>query len=202
MQITYPLRAHNFKDLAGQKIGRLTVLYLDQTRTETKIIYWWCRCDCGVEKAVAASNLGAGNKTVSCGCYRLERMRESRKVSPNRKTPAERGRQEVYRTYKRRAEKSGLVWGLSKEIVFRLFESSCHYCGAPPSNYFSTTKFRKRRRYTSRLKYSGIDRKDSNLGYIITNCVPCCAECNWAKNSTPYDEFIKWVTQVYKHLQK
>lgn len=38
-------------------------------------VYWPCRCDCGVERLVASKNLRSGT-SQSCGCLRLEKLRE------------------------------------------------------------------------------------------------------------------------------
>lgn len=54
-----------FKDLTGQKFGRLTALYrLHNITGKTK---WLCACDCGNLKEVTLSDLKKGN-TQSCGC--------------------------------------------------------------------------------------------------------------------------------------
>lgn len=54
-----------FKDITGQRFGRLTVLYrLHNIKGKTK---WFCVCDCGNLKEVTLSDLKKGN-TQSCGC--------------------------------------------------------------------------------------------------------------------------------------
>ena len=59
-----------FKDLTGQRFGRLTVLSLaGKRKTRT---FWHCLCDCGNEKDICVSQL-TGGRTVSCGCYGKER---------------------------------------------------------------------------------------------------------------------------------
>lgn len=62
------------ENLIGQRFGKLTVI----ERTENKITpkgqsktTWKCRCDCGNEVDVLASNLIRGN-TKSCGCSSIE----------------------------------------------------------------------------------------------------------------------------------
>lgn len=57
------------KDLTGQKFGRLTVL--ERAESKNGRTYWKCRCDCGEEVNVIASNLLRGN-TKSCGCFTVE----------------------------------------------------------------------------------------------------------------------------------
>lgn len=52
-------------NLAGKRFGSLTVLYRVIGASPTT---WRCRCDCGAEKNVLASNLSNGRAT-SCGCH-------------------------------------------------------------------------------------------------------------------------------------
>jgi hypothetical protein len=58
-------RAHNFQDLTGNRYGRWTaVRYAGNSK-------WFCRCDCGTERAVSTPTLKSGIST-SCGCYMVE----------------------------------------------------------------------------------------------------------------------------------
>jgi hypothetical protein len=72
-----PLRPKqpNFMAMAGQRIGRLTVL--KQVETPRYPTRWHCRCDCGKETEVFAQSLRKGS-TQSCGCLLLERLRSYR----------------------------------------------------------------------------------------------------------------------------
>lgn len=45
---------------------------------------------------------------------------------------------------------------------------------------------------------NGIDRFDPTIGYIVSNCKPCCAECNYMKGRLQYDEFINHIIKIYK----
>ena len=60
-----------FKDRAGLRYGRLTVLSLNPKlsfrKDGTKRRFWNCVCDCGIRLVVLGDNL-YGN-TQSCGCY-------------------------------------------------------------------------------------------------------------------------------------
>lgn len=64
--------AHNFKDITGQRFGRLVAL---RYAPEWKVGYWRVRCDCGTEFFTEGQALRRG-RTRSCGCYRAERCRE------------------------------------------------------------------------------------------------------------------------------
>lgn len=59
-----------FKNIAGQKFHRLTVLeYSGPAPGRQK--FWLCRCDCGTEKRVRSASLLSGG-TKSCGCLTSE----------------------------------------------------------------------------------------------------------------------------------
>ncbi|MFM0321096.1 HNH endonuclease [Caballeronia glebae] len=59
----------NLKDLTGLRFGRLVVVHR-HSPPGTRVA-WWCRCDCGREKAVASAKLVHGS-TKSCGCLVAE----------------------------------------------------------------------------------------------------------------------------------
>jgi hypothetical protein len=53
-------------DLRGATVGRWTVVALEPERSAGHV-RWTCRCACGFEAAVRATNLKRG---ISRGCYR------------------------------------------------------------------------------------------------------------------------------------
>ncbi len=61
-------------DIAGQKFGRLTVLYATSMRDRKGSVIWHCRCDCGNEIDVVQDNLVYGSYR-SCGCLRQELLK-------------------------------------------------------------------------------------------------------------------------------
>ncbi len=63
-----------FKDITGQKFGRLTALYKLHNGHKNSI-YWLCNCDCGNLSEVNGAQLRNG-QVRSCGCYRRERLNE------------------------------------------------------------------------------------------------------------------------------
>lgn len=66
-ELAYKLGKENFKDLTGQKFGKLTVI--KRTHQKDKKVFWLCKCDCGTLKTVEAGNLRSGH-TRSCGCLK------------------------------------------------------------------------------------------------------------------------------------
>jgi hypothetical protein len=61
----------NFKDLSGQRFGKLLVL---NRQGDTYPPYWNCQCDCGTIKAIAGRSLSYGAST-SCGCVKSAKLR-------------------------------------------------------------------------------------------------------------------------------
>jgi hypothetical protein len=59
-----------FKDISGQRFGRLTVVRLSHMNPKQGAV-WWVLCDCGTEKWVQGKYLSQGRVT-SCGCYQRE----------------------------------------------------------------------------------------------------------------------------------
>ena len=59
-----------FKDLAGQRFGRLMVE--ERTHSIGKRVAWKCRCECGITK-VTTSKLLLNGSSSSCGCLQKER---------------------------------------------------------------------------------------------------------------------------------
>lgn len=75
------------KDLSGKRFGRLYVLKLAFTKNRKS--YWLCKCDCGKEKIIRSDSL-IGGKSISCGCYQKEKMKEN--IKPHRNS-------KLYRVY-------------------------------------------------------------------------------------------------------
>ena len=57
-----------FKDLTGQKFGKLTVMFFAGVNKHGKAL-WSCKCECGKEKLVLGSVLTRGD-CRSCGCLK------------------------------------------------------------------------------------------------------------------------------------
>ena len=68
----------NKLELAGQKFGRLLVLY-ECGRSKDGKVLWKCRCDCGNECVVRSTQL-KNQRAQSCGCLRRDIARERNKT--------------------------------------------------------------------------------------------------------------------------
>lgn len=69
-------RGNGYKDMVGQRFGRLTVIRDSGERLDKRVL-WECLCDCGETSFVIGQNLRKGN-TRSCGCFRKECYGKSR----------------------------------------------------------------------------------------------------------------------------
>lgn len=63
--------SYTYKDLTGQRFGRLVVLRLANSKGERK---WYCKCDCDAETIARGKDLTSGDKR-SCGCIRRPRWK-------------------------------------------------------------------------------------------------------------------------------
>ena len=64
-----------FVNLVGQTFGRLTVVK-KISKPGCSSAYWECICECGGKTITNSYQLRSG-KTLSCGCLRLEKLREA-----------------------------------------------------------------------------------------------------------------------------
>jgi hypothetical protein len=102
-----------------------------------------------------------------------------------RKPPGISGFNRIYKYYKKGAKYKYREFFLSKEQFRGLVEKPCFYCGSEPYNKAITS--------AGVFTYSGVDRVDSGVGYILENVVPCCTVCNRAKSDMSFDNFIWWI---------
>lgn len=61
-------------EMIGSKFGRLTVLS-EEGKDEYRKIMYRCKCECGNTTIVHGTRLRT-RRVLSCGCYRLEKLRE------------------------------------------------------------------------------------------------------------------------------
>jgi 5-methylcytosine-specific restriction endonuclease McrA len=99
-----------------------------------------------------------------------------------------------YRFYKRymNVNSNGrkLDFELSNEDFELFISSDCYYCDKKSSIFCNYSKIMR----------NGIDRIDSEKGYLFENCVPCCFECNVSKWDLEVNEFISKIKLIYENL--
>ena len=84
-----------------------------------------------------------------------------------------------YGVYSRSARDKNLDFKLSITDFTILTEQSCYYCGIMQERGFN-----------------GIDRMNSEVGYVADNCVSCCQMCNYMKASLSVDAFLGRVEHI------
>ena len=142
------------------------------TNSPSKPLYWKCRCECGNERIIVSHNLRCG-RTTNCGC---------KNTLPDF--------QRLYNVFIL-TNKDRVSCDISfHEFLEYTTISKCHYCHSPIkwSNHGKGNAY-------------NLDRKDNTKGYSNSNCVVCCARCNFGKgNRFTYDEWFG-MTEYFRRRQ-
>ena len=109
---------------------------------------------------------------------------------------ADPGPRYVMKRIKSDAARAGREFALSLQDIKDLIHEPCHYCGIIDMNTLTVKSRTAGKFIVKEYKYNGIDRVDNSVGYVKSNCVPSCAICNRAKNSLPYEDFIRWIENL------
>jgi hypothetical protein len=160
-------------DLTGKVFTRLTVLARALNGSSDRTM-WYCRCECGTTKIVAANQLRRG-KTKSCGCLKKDTAHLHKRLRPHEAN---------YNAFVASARHSNHVCKLTYEAYLKFTKvANCHYCAASiPWKPYTAGK---------KSAYF-LDRKDNSKGYTVKNCVVCCSRCNYGKGSVfSYSEWIE-----------
>ena len=168
----------DYIDITGQRFGELVAIRPNKSG-KYRGVEWICMCDCGKECTAQGGHLRAG-KRLSCGCKSQKRIKET--CINN-----------IYSTYKMMAKRRSWDFQLTRIEFEKLVLGDCFYCGQPPFREWHTAKSRK-----IGVLYNGVDRFDSSLGYITSNCVSSCYYCNRAKGDLTYELFRQHIARIFK----
>lgn len=174
--------------LKGNIYGKLTVI--DFSHTNKGHSYWKCKCSCGNDCIRSITSL-KGNHVRSCGCLVTERMQKLNREK--RLPPGTSGARAIHGAYKCHAKKQGIIFELSIFEFETISLKNCYYCGAIPSNV------NKEKYNLKKFIYNGLDKKNPNEGYTLSNCLPCCKMCNWSKGKKSYQEFINYLDNLVNY---
>lgn len=166
----------------GAVFSRLTVLAFHHSDERWRRHYK-CRCACGVVKVVQGSLLLAGN-TKSCGCWASDHKRAQR--LPNDRDIIN----QIILQARRHARTRGLCWNLSFKFVNAEVRKPCFYCGNTGGN------IKRNRHNPNGFIYNGLDRVNNAVGYVRSNAVACCAQCNRSKGSMRISDFTVWALRL------
>lgn len=173
-----------YSDWVGKKVNKLTILsisgYIRRADIDTSFIpAVHVKCECGTEFVTSFYRVRNG-RTPSCGCINKLYHEDPTKGSC----------MDLMNRYQHSAGKRNYSFELSYEEFREITSKSCHYCGVEPKQ--------SRHPHNCQAPYlhNGIDRKDSKIGYVLDNCLPCCAICNRAKSDMSYEDFLKYLFRI------
>lgn len=164
------------KNVIGIKVGRLTILErVGKNKHNLQLLR--CLCDCGKQATVTYSNLFRKDTkcTKSCGCLTLESHLSKQTWEVE------------FRRYERsNAKKRGLLFDFTLDEFKHICNLQCFYCEKNPQI----------KTHVGTAYRNSIDRLDSSVGYIKTNCVPCCVTCQFMKGSLSYNDFVNQIKLI------
>lgn len=166
----------NIRNITGETYNKLKAIEYVRCDKRDKAI-WKFQCECGniVERKSVSVRTG---KIKSCGCL----IKEIQKYS---------GPKNVLCGYKIKCRKKNIEFNITLEQAKIIFSQNCHYCNSKPKNkHHPKNKIKP-------YYYNGIDRINNKLGYLENNIVPCCIQCNKAKGTLTYEQFLQWIVTVY-----
>jgi len=153
--------------------------------------YTSVECECGNVFTTKCTNLRIGRSKQCSDCSFKKRSENKVKISQHE--------QVFRRLILERCKKNNINIEINLEYFTHIIKQKCHYCNDEPrlTNRFSNRKYINK----EDLYINGIDRKDSEIGYTINNCVPCCTSCNYAKHTLNYNEFLEKIHKIHKNLK-
>lgn len=171
----------NNKIFIGEKFRNLTVIDILSEKDASGLNICVCQCECGNFIQSGRPSRLSG----SCGC--------DRKLKP---TMASWNYQ--YQVYQSNAKRRNLIFEITIDQFKDITKNNCHYCNRHPKDFNKYVHHTVRPNLVEGnwIQLNGIDRKNNLLGYIKSNCLPCCAQCNWAKADMTYDEYKKWINDL------
>lgn len=189
-------------NLVGKKFGKLTVIEMSNERSNSGQIKWNTICDCGNNHTVTGDSL-RGKKSKSCGCLLKNFVPKNK--NPNRKEAII--KRLYYKNIIQESKNNERIYDISLEDFENLILAPCFYCGITGYNKIED-KFNQKNKEKNHLSSNiilfcnGIDRINSDIGYIKSNVVTCCKRCNYAKNSMSINEFYKLIKLIYEHSKE
>jgi hypothetical protein len=148
-------------DMAGRRIGRLTVLMAAGVVGGQSTCWWTCLCDCGAEKNIDGHELRRGGAT-SCGCL----GEELRRSGANTRTHGYASAKAKTRLYR--------IWGHMKSRCQAQADTGyVNYGGRGITLCQEWQTFEPFMEWAFASGYSAhltIERIDNNSGYRPTNC--------------------------------
>uniref|UniRef100_A0A6C0HSX1 Uncharacterized protein n=1 Tax=viral metagenome TaxID=1070528 RepID=A0A6C0HSX1_9ZZZZ len=90
----------------------------------------------------------------------------------------------IFKKYKDRSNQKKMNFEITESQFKEITSYDCYICG----------------KKNSETHRNGIDRFDSNIGYLFYNCKSCCGECNYLKREYNYNDFIEKIKLINNNL--
>lgn len=167
----------------GQIIGIYNILSFEYAK---RLFYYKCQCSlCNTTSIVSSERLKHNKHCKNC-------------YSPGKSPLIQSQINFVRYGYKLGANKRNLKFLLTDEEFKEIIYKNCFYCGSEPIHKNpANTKILE-----GSFKINGIDRVNPKLGYIKSNCVPCCSNCNEMKMDRTLEEFKNQVSKIHNYLSE
>lgn len=183
-----------WKDLTGQRFGRLTVLACEKVSYRPgapEKWYWKCKCDCGTV-CYKSTHALLNTSTLECNSCAVSTKRRKLTMPDGGS-----GWNTAFHSTQKNAEKRGYVFELSLRQFKEICSRPCYYCGRQPGVPLKAGRDKKVVGWRN-----GVDRFDNKRGYTVDNCVPCCPLCNAMKSDLSYKEWIDLMTNILAHCKE
>lgn len=164
-----------YKNYSGIKVDYLTFKARVEDLKRNK---WVLSCNCGKEVIKRPDHIFDKKNFKSCGCLPRKKSKTNNEVCINR----------IFTSYKNGAKRRGFIFEVDIEYFSIILIKNCHYCGIEP--------LQKIKVKDNFFLYNGIDRKNSSLGYVKNNLLPCCFICNRGKSNMNYKDFKKHLLRI------
>jgi hypothetical protein len=178
---------------AGDVIGEFVIVRGEMVGKNKT---WICRCKCGSEKRFWKASAINKQKTCGCGIDKAGLTAKQRRSMLSR-----------MHGYKGGAKSRGFKWSLTYSQFVEIATGNCFYCNSEPKVWDCVSGAPSVQKASPNInakdyeiKFNGIDRLNSDIGYTIENVVPCCVKCNRAKSDMPLSDFKDHVKKMYSWL--
>lgn len=173
----------------GMRFGNYTLIKFHSKSETRKLGLWESKCDCGriVFKRTAAFTC---EKTIKCQlCSNRENTKYT--ILPNQQSC----KNKIVIQTRKAAKCRNLEIDLTDDQILHLVSLPCFYCDLPYSNTTRTER-------GDYINHNGLDRVDNTKGYLLSNVVPCCRYCNFAKMDVELKDWMSRIEKIYNNKDR
>lgn len=197
-------------DHSGKQFGSWTTLFcVGATRVKQKsgkvqpYAYYRVRCRCGYEKDIKINDLLL-KKSLSCNsCSRRVKHPNHPKNRIGNKSHNWKGTHDIplrqYTMVCERAKRTKKELNITIEDLQSQWTKQTGKCVYTGRALLFNSKAFKTQKATKDFHFASLDRIDSSKGYIVDNIQWVCQSVNIAKQRLSHSEFLRLISDIYKH---